>query len=162
MRLTWHKLFREDTRAMEEIGFIYVFGLSVILLSSIFYTVSESTSTEKERATIGYLENEAQRVAGVLQNVIDLQLTNPGMNHTRLLHLGHEERIYQYRIVFTLNMVTLISRYEDISTSTKIYNPTDIGIDANIQSDASAITFHYDPTEHRMLITMVDPDRAFD
>lgn len=146
---------------MEEIGFIYVFALSVILLSAIFYTITDTTTQEKERATRLYLEDEVQRVAGVLHDVIDMQIIHPDTSYTRIFHLGQGDGVYNYRITFTSSRITLVSRYEDISTSLAIYNPMDLKIDARIQSDTKAVSMQYDPDLYEIVIVPVDPDILF-
>ena len=161
MRSIWIQGFRHDTGAMEEIGFIYVFGLSVILLSAIFYTISDTTKSRKELATKAYLEDEVERISGVVQIVIDMQLNHPGINYTRIIHLSHPDQIYQYRIELSQSRVFLVSRVEEITASAILYNPMEINIDSVITGDAKAFSITYESSDHSLNIQIINPDLQF-
>lgn len=146
---------------MEEIGFIYVFALSVLLLTAIFFTIRDSTDSQKETATKTYLEDQVRLIAGVVQNVIDMQLNHPEVEYSRVLDLRSPDQIYQYRIDFSITTVSLVSRFEEISTSINYYNPLGFGITPTVESDASAFMVRYDPDARFIEIRVVDPGQAF-
>ena len=142
---------------MEEIGFIYVFALSVLLLSAMFYTIRDSTSVQKESATKAYLENEARLLAGTIQNVIDMRLTSPDIEYRRVVDLTAADQLFQYRMEITNTSITLISRFEEISANSRIYNPTYISITPTVESDANAILISFDSELEMITIVPVDP-----
>ena len=145
---------------MEEIGFIYVFALSVLLLSAMFYTIRDSTSVQKESATKTFLENEARLLAGTIQDVIDMHLTSPDIDYRRVVDLTSADQVYQYRMEISNTSITLISRYEEISANSNLYNPTGIAITSKVESDVSAIRISYDEDLDMITIIPVDPSSS--
>ena len=136
---------KEDNDAMEEIGFLYVFLLSILLLSSIFFTIEDSTRTRRKSTTATFYEDAAHHIAGVVQDVIDMRLSYPEVEYTRYFNLRHTDPdvAYRYRIEFSKTRVTLISRVGGIRVSAGLYNPEGIKIDEKIESDARAIRIQY-------------------
>lgn len=159
MKIPCNALFRRDRSAMEEIGFIYVFALSVLLLSAIFYTIRDSTSVQKERATKTYLGDQVRLISGIIQDVIYMQLSYPEMEYSRILDLRAADKVYQFRIEFTRTTITLISRFEEISATVAIYNPAGLELTPQVESDASAILIHYDSIEGIIEISPVNPNQ---
>ncbi len=160
MKIPFNKAFKADERAMEEIGFIYVFALSVLLLSAVFYTIRDSTSVQKKSVTKSYLEDQVRLISGVVQDIIDLRITNPEINYSRVLDLRTTSQIYQFRIEFTRTTITLISRFEEITAFASIYNPQGLDITPKVESDASALMFQYYKIENLINVQPVDPSKA--
>ncbi len=149
------KHLRQDTGGMEEIGFLYVFSLSVLFLWAILVTVTETTQTQKESTTITFFEDVTHHVTSVVQDVIDMHISNPDVNYSRYMKLRHSNHAYQYRIEISETQVTAISRTGDIRSSRSLYNPDNIIINEKIQSDSSAIMIQYDPALHEINISVV-------
>ena len=145
---------------MEEIGFIYVFALSVLLLTTIFFAIRDSTDVMKRSATKVYLEDQARLIAGIVQDVIDMRITSPEIEYRRIVDLRSPDQIYQFRMMFTPSGVTLISRFQAISADAPLYNPTGIVITPQVESDASAILIFYDPAEDMIKIRPVNPNTS--
>lgn len=160
MNATFRDHFREDTSAMEEIGFIYVFALSVLLLSAVFYTIRDSTDTQQDAATRTYLEDQARLIAGIVQDVIDMHLVAPEIEYQRVVDLRSPDQIYRFRIVLTPDRVTLISRYKEITVHSPLYNPDGTPITPRVESDSSAILIRYDPVIGMISVSVVDPGLA--
>ena len=158
MKVLFDPAFKGDNLAMEEIGFIYVFALSVLLLTAIFFTIRDSTDIKKESATKTYLEDQVRLIAGVVQDVIDLHFTHPEINYTRVFDLTPSDQVYQFRMEFTRTSLTLISRYQEITASAPLYNPSNVNITSNVESDVSAIRIHYDSEENFIEIRPTDPN----
>lgn len=145
--------FRKDTEAMEEIGFIYVLALSVILLSSIIMTVQSSTSDRRRNATSTFYQDVAHHISSSVQDVIDMHLLHPDLNYTRYLTMRHTSLAYSYRVEFTDNGVTIISSVENIRVTSDFYNPTGIRIKAGFIGDAKIILLYYSTAEEGIVIS---------
>lgn len=157
MSKAFQQRFMEDSSAMEEIGFIYVFALSVLLLTAVFYAIRDSTSVQKESATKVYLEDQSRLIAGIVQDVIDMRITSPEIEYRRIVDLTSPNQIYQFRMVFTTTSITLISRFQEISADAPIYNPTGIVLTPQVESDADGIMISYDPDVDMITIKPVNP-----
>ena len=140
---------------MEEIGFIYVLALSVILLSSVILTVQNSTSDRKLNATTTFYQDVAHHLASAVQDVITSHLVHPDISYTRYITLRHTDLAYGYRIEFSQYNVTVISRVGDIKITANFYNPTEIEIAADYIADAKFVCLYYDPLENSISIISV-------
>ena len=142
---------------MEEIGFIYVLALSILLLSSIFYTIRDTTETKKESTSITFYEDAAHHITGVVQDVIEMHITHPELSYTRVIELRHPGEVYQYWIKFSDTTVTFHSRVKTISVSVSIYNPDNISIDETVSGDVDVLSISYDEQSHSIRFSVSNP-----
>jgi len=154
----WNRIhLKGDCRgAVEEIGFIYVLALSVLLWTAIFFTIEDSTSSQKEQASKTFLDGTSEMIAGVVQDVINQQIIIPDVNLSKTLELSHPQETYQYRIEFSQSAVWCISRVKNIRVSSPLYNPMEIHIDTTITGDAGGLEIRYISLNHTLVINVVD------
>lgn len=103
-----------DDNGYIEVGYIYTFIFSTILLSSIFFSVTKITGDKREEFAKEEFVDTLDRVVNSIEEASYLTIKSPNASFEKSIPLIKYTRDYKYWITVTNNMVYINSTDNEI------------------------------------------------
>lgn len=126
-----------------QIGYIYTFIISSILLTSVTLVTSDMVKQSGSSSLYHSLHQMAKNIATKIEDVISASAKYPDMEYRRTVELQVTGYLYRYRLAATSEYIYLNSTYRNIRIKVSIMNPGNIPVLGSVSSSAGEMEIVY-------------------
>ena len=137
-----------------EIGYVYTFIISSILLTAITL-MSTGMVNDSARASLRImLSDVAEHVESEIGSVVAFAMRSPNSSVEKIVKLQPIAFTFGYRINVTDHLLYVNATYETIDIRRPIMNPTNIEITGGVSSSAEDLVIRYERINGTARITL--------